>query len=193
MGKKLLILCLSTPIGHSILIPDFLDTAPGDIPLLQDYSRSGGDTPASEFHTLRRNVIISTIREVLQEEINSHTAYAAIMGSSYDFTLPEISNDDWTNSINDISVLSFIQGLPIGMNRYYNNYALGGSRIIEASYIYANTVNAPNEKYYHRESCVDVQAYINDPIGNPTNMDNMFVNKYDAAAQGYYPCNKCKP
>ena len=111
-----------TPSGHSERIPDFLKTSPGDIPLLQDYSRAGGDTPASEFHELRRNVIINTIREVLQEEINSHTTYAALMGSSYDFTLPEISNDDWTNSINDISILSFIQGLPIGMNKYYNNY-----------------------------------------------------------------------
>ena len=180
------------PVSGHVSIPDFLTVLPGETPMLQDTYRAGGDAvPASKFHAKRREVIINTIREVLQEEINSHSDYAAIMGSSYDFTLPEITNDDWTNSINDISVLSFIQGIPIGVNRYYNNYALGGSKIIATSYLYGNTVGGV--KYYHDEACVDVQAYMNDPDTNPTNMDNMFVNRFDAAAQGYYPCNKCKP
>ncbi len=179
----------TTPAGHTARVPDFLKASPGEIPLLQDTSRSGGDAvPASKFHTKRREVIINTIKEVLQDEMNSHSDYAGIMGSSYDFSLPEITNDDWTNSINDISVLSFIQGIPIGVNMYYNNYALGGSKIIAANYLYGNTKGGVG--YYHDESCQEVQDYLN---GISTNMDNLFINRFDAASQGYFPCNKCKP
>ncbi len=178
-------------------IPDFLFANPGETPLLQDYSRASGDASASIFHQTRRNVIMTTIREVLQDEINSHTSYASLMGSTYDFRVPEISNDDWTNSINDISVMTFIQGLPIGINKYYNNYALGGAKIVNASYLYGyNSGGAA--KYYHDEDCEDVRALFALDMDDPANAAEVnkwtiFLNRVEAATQGYFPCNKCKP
>ena len=74
------------------------------------------------------------------------------------------------------------------MNKYYNNYALGGSKIIETAYLYGNTKGGVG--YYHDEDCQEVQDYLN---GITTNMDNIFINRFDAASQGYYPCNKCRP
>ncbi len=177
-------------------IPDFLFANPGEIPLLQDYSRASGDEPASIFHETRRNVIMTTIREVLQEEVNSHTAYASLMGSTYDFRLPEISNDDWTNSINDISVMAFIQGLPIGINKYYNNYALGGAKIVNASYLYGYSDGSV--KYYHDENCPIVQALLALDMDDPANQAEInkwmiFLNRVEAATEGYFPCNQCRP
>lgn len=177
-------------------IPDFLYANAGETPLLQDYSRASGDLPAGKFHETRRNVIMTTIREVLQEEINSHTSYASLMGSTYDFRLPEISNDDWTNSINDISVMAFIQGLPIGINKYYNNYALGGAKIVNASYLYG--YKDGSIKYYHDEKCADVQALLALDMDDPANQTEIakwmiFLNRQEAASEGYFPCNKCRP
>lgn len=177
-------------------IPDFLYANTGETPLLQDYSRASGDLPAGRFHETRRNVIMTTIREVLQQEINSHSSYASIMGSTYDFRIPEISNDDWTNSINDISVMTFIQGLPIGINQYYNNYALGGAKIVNASYLYGYKNGA--QMYYHDEKCPDVQALLALNMDDPANQAEInkwqiFLNRVEAASQGYFPCNKCRP
>ncbi len=164
---------------------DFLFASSGsDIPLRRDYGSK--DEDASAFHTLRREVIIKLVQDTLKQEINSHKTYAKLMGLNYDFYLPEIANDDWTNSINDISLMSFIQGVQIGTNSYYNNYALGGSRIIETEYLYGT-----KDKLYHFKSCSGVQGYLNG--AEETDVENVFVNKAQAAENGYWPCPICNP
>ena len=166
----------------SKIVPSFL-LGDGITPITQDYIR--GDTrEASEFHKTRREVIINTIKETLRQEINSHQTYAKIMGSNYDFSIPEIADEDWTNSINDISVMSFIQGMPIGTNMYYNNYALGGSRIVQTDYIYG-TIDGDG-KIYHKYDCEKVK-------GHDEVISDVFLNRVLAAEQGYWPCMKCRP
>lgn len=180
------------PDGKIDLIPDFLiaplSTDPDATPFLRDYDRAN-DLEASTFHQIRRNTIISVIQETLQEEINEHTTYASMFGSTYHFSLPEIARDDWMNSINDISVMSFIQGMPIGTNMFYDNYALSGSRIIQTEYYYGTN---NGNKYYHRDSCTMIQDFM-DGTGNAENVDNIFITREQAAEYGYYPCNLCHP
>lgn len=182
------------------LVPSFLIANTGvDLPLTQDYAR-GSNRDASAFHEKRRDVILNMIRDTLQQEINSHQTYAKIMGSNYDFSIPDIADDDWTNSINDISVMSFIQGMPIGTNSYYNNYALGGSRIVQTDYIYGTSDSGT--KLYHKSDCPYLEKYFNDiegmehsePYGTAQYIvDNVFVNRVYAAEAGYWPCLKCRP
>lgn len=182
------------------IIPGFL--VPGsstnrDVPLLQDY---GEEREASDFHKIRRKVIIELIRQTLQEEINSHETYAKIMGATYDFDLPEITDDDWTNSINDISVLSFVQGMKIGTSSYYNNYAFGGSRIVETDYLYGTT-DSTGLKLYHKSSCELIKGFFeteDDISEEPLNsladhVDNIFLNREHAASSYYWPCLDCDP
>ena len=189
----------SNGLGYS-LVPNFLiPDSSGDsdtIPLLKDYDRltdnqNTSETTvavASKFHEIRRETIITLIRETLQQEINDHNTYASILGSTYDFALPQIANDEWTNSINDISVMSFIQGMKIGTNMYYDNYALSGSRITQTDYYYST--NETN-KYYHHSTCSKVQSYFD---GDPTSpVDNIFITREQAAGAGYFPCELCHP
>lgn len=176
--------CEANPTAKNSI--DFLRASEleGDIPLRRDYG--SGDEDASAFHTLRREVIIKLVQDTLRQEINSHKTYAKLMGLNYDFSLPEIANDEWTNSINDISLMSFIQGVKIGTNSYYNNYALGGSRIIETEYLYGTS-----DKLYHFKSCPRVEPFLNGSTS--TDVDNIFVNKIQAAEMGYWPCPICNP
>lgn len=169
-------------------IPSYLIAPSGEgygIPLRQDYEKNGLKE-ASEFHKKRREVIIKLVQDVLQQEINEHQTYARTKGSTYNFMLPEIADEDWTNSINDISVMSFIQGMPIGVKSYYNNYALGGSRIVETDYIYATP-----DKYYHSVRCKRVRNFLNDNTNQ--DVENIYVNRVEAARAGYYPCSECHP
>ncbi len=180
-----------TPDSTIDLIPDFLipPVNSGDtIPFLRDYDRAN-DLEASDFHRIRRETIVNLIQETLQEEINEHTTYASMFGSTYKFSLPEIARDDWMNSINDISVMSFIQGMPIGTNMFYDNYALSGSRIIQTEYYYGTN---NGNKYYHRDTCTMIKDFI-DGTGNAENVDNIFITREQAAEYGYYPCNLCHP
>lgn len=169
----------------SFLYPDS-KSDPNAVPLTLDYG--SGDRDASEFHQIRRNVIIELIQDALREEMNEHTTYASIYGVQYNFALPDITDDDWRNSINDISVMSFIQGMPIGVQQFYNNYALSGSRIIQTEYIYGTT-----DKYYHETWCPEIADFFDPDTTDTSDVDNVFITRVQAAQSGYYPCKVCRP
>lgn len=154
----------------------------------QDYEydeNSDVKVQASDFHKKRRDVIINLITSVLREEINEHNTYADLIGVTYNFNIPDIDKDQWNNTINDISVLAFFQGMPIGYNSYYNNYSLGGARIVEAHYIYATS-----DGLYHKHDCpkiLDEHGEIDD-----NKYDRIFINAQDAIAEEYHACEECR-
>ena len=117
-----------------------------------------------------------------------HNSYAELMGVTYNFTVPDISKAEWVSAIDDISVLSFIQGIPVGVNQYYNNYALGGSRITRGSYIYGGTDNC-----YHKESCAKVRTDDGKEL-DYNKIKDIYFNKKEAAFSGDYNwCTICEP
>lgn len=181
-------------------LPDFLKSSNANVSMLQDYddkhSDDGSNTPldysddVSEFNIKRRSVIISTIVKVLNEKINNHNRYADMMGVTYDFYLPEIDDAEWINAVDDVSIMAFMQGLPTSTDTYYNSYALGASRIVEATYIYGTS-----DKKYHTSRCPLLNGQF-DADGFPKDggsIKEMFLNKIDAAKEGYNPCLVCKP
>ena len=181
-------------------LPDFLKSSNANVSMLQDYddkhSDDGTNTPldysddVSEFNIKRRSVIINTIVEVLNDKINNHNRYADMMGVTYDFYLPEIDDAEWINAVDDVSIMAFMQGMPTSTDTYYNSYALGASRIVEATYIYGT-----GDKKYHTSRCQLLNGQF-DADGFPKDgglVKEMFLNKIDAAKGGYNPCMVCKP
>ncbi len=109
----------------------------------KDYEYNEDGTVAKEpstFHKNRRQAIINTIISVMREEFNEHNYYAKNIGITYDFNIPDIDRDEWNNTIDDVSVLAFIQGMPMGTDTYYNNYSLGGARIVRRTNIITELV-----------------------------------------------------
>ncbi|MNW24136.1 hypothetical protein D3C74_08470 [compost metagenome] len=125
------------------------------------------------FEAVRRQTIIDTVQRNLEQTINTYNQHASRVGISYRFMLPVISQEEWNNTINDVGVLSFIQGVPVGMN-YYNSYALGGSRVIKSPVIYG--YEQDGQKVYYRES---------DHFGGE--ILEKFGSEREAAQAGYYP------
>lgn len=180
--------------GHKSISKDLLPSS-STTNFLQDYKRDkNGNYTVGDFHKKRREVIIKIISDCLKEEINvDHNRFAGITGSTYEFYLPEITDDDWINSINDISIMAFVQGIPVGTlnGMFYNNYALGGSQIVNREYLYGNDVYSEYSKknihLYHRENC----KLIKDAAGNPEKYDQIFLTEDDAVRAGYLPCQLC--
>ncbi|MDQ0087768.1 hypothetical protein J2T12_001174 [Paenibacillus anaericanus] len=141
------------------------------IPLLQD---------SETFQQVRRSVIVRSIEDDLADYINRHNEYAAKLGVTYTFTLPVISQEEWNNTLNDVGVLIFLQGIPVG-DRYYNNYALGGGRLIKRYPVIGGNDESTGIKYFYREDC-----------SAPYKMEEVFVSERDAAAKGYFeaPCKR---
>lgn len=126
-----------------------------------------------EFESVRRETIVSTLQENLQYYINEHNTYTRSLGVNYTFVLPTISQEDWNNSINDISIFGFIQGIPLGRGHTYNNYAFAGSRLMKNTNILGSVVDG--KKVYYREDC----GY-NYPV------EEVFYSGKQAASKGYY-------
>ncbi|MBQ4900429.1 hypothetical protein KB559_16455 [Paenibacillus sp. Marseille-P2973] len=136
------------------------------IPLLND---------TANFDTVRRSTIVRSMQEDFAYFINAYNEYATRYGISYTFKLPEISQEEWTNTISDIGIMAFIQGMPVG-HQTYNNYAFGGGRLVKKTNIIGAIDPQTGIKYYYKARC----SFPYDPEEN-------FDNAKDAAAAGYFP------
>ncbi|GAB6930175.1 hypothetical protein JCM10914A_41580 [Paenibacillus sp. JCM 10914] len=124
------------------------------------------------FEQMRRITIVNQIQEHLTYYIQRHNQGALRNGISYNFMLPYIAQEEWLNTIDDIGLLAFIQGLPIG-DQYYNNYALGGGRLVKNP-VYYGSMDHRGIRYYYREVCSFGDAIL-----------EVFPSAKQAAAAGY--------
>ncbi|CAM3967842.1 hypothetical protein [Saccharibacillus endophyticus] len=136
------------------------------IPLLRD---------GAAFETIRRQTIINAIQNDLAYVINRHNQYATRYGIDYLFTLPQISQEEWDNGIDDIGIVAFIQGIPVG-DQQYNNYSFGGGMLKKKKVIYGSVDPSTGIRYYSR-----------DPARLPAKVEERFENEKDAARSGYFP------
>jgi hypothetical protein len=129
------------------------------------------------FENVRRSTIVQTLQRELEHQINRHNTYVSRYGITYTFTLPLISEEDWQNTIDDVGIIAFLQGIPLGPY-HYNNFAFGASRLVKKHVYHGTTLNG--RKYYFRSDC---------PVPYP--VQETFSSRKDAALAGYSPlkCN----
>lgn len=128
---------------------------------------------SNTFEEIRRITIVNSIQDDLAYFIKRHNTLAMRNGISYRFSLPLIAQEEWNNTINDIGLMAFVQGIPIG-DRFYNNYSLGGGRLIKTP-VYSGGVEAgTGNKYYYRDTC-----------SFPYEVHEVFNSRREAAASGY--------
>ncbi len=126
------------------------------------------------FEQVRRSTIVHSIQEDLGRLINLHNEKAAHNGISYTFTLPLISQEEWYNTVDDVGLMAFIQGIPVG-DRYYNNYGFGGGRVVRKQAMIGGVEPDTGMKYFYRDSC---------PA--PFKATERFTDEKSAAFAGYF-------
>ena len=62
------------------------------------------------FDAVRRTTIVNVLQEHIAYYINEHNVYHKYLPTTYKFTMPLIDKEDWYNTVDDISILSFFQG-----------------------------------------------------------------------------------
>ena len=80
------------------------------------------EAESSTFNEHRMDVIISSIESNLMNIISNFNIHQN--NSGYDFALPVMTEEDWYKITNNITVATFMQGMPIGNFKYYSNYAI---------------------------------------------------------------------
>jgi len=136
------------------------------------------------FEQVRRTSIVDALQKDLEYTINNHTQYNSQNGVMYTFTLPLVGQEEWLNTVNDVGVLAFVQGIPLGTG-YYNNFAFGGGRIKPTEQIYA--VGQGANKYYFRSRCMNTLGY------SFSDVIESFQSQKDAANKGYKPKDCINP
>lgn len=98
----------------------------------------------SDFYLHRTEVIKNAVESNLMVAIDN---FNKVSSSSTQFAMPKLSDTDWKNLTNGISMITFLQGLSIG-GRVYNGYSIVSNDInddfVGDNYIYI----VAGEKYY---------------------------------------------
>lgn len=100
----------------------------------------------------KKDVIINT----LEKNLAQAQAQAQEMNPNYEYRLPQLTYDEWEQALSNISIIAYMQGMPIGL-KYYNNYTIATSTLnkeyVDPDELYfAGT----DDQYYHQRNCEQV-------------------------------------
>lgn len=105
----------------------------------------------SNFNQMRKAVIRYTIETNLRTAIASFTEYS---NESTDFAMPKISETDWELIENNVSTISFLQGIKI-KSKIYNGYAVVPN-LLTKEFVDENAIYIETGKQYHKASDKDL-------------------------------------
>ena len=108
------------------------------------------EAPNSNFNAERLATIRKSIEKNLSIAIANYNGYST---STNEFLMPVLKEEEWTKIINNISVISFLQGLPIG-GKVYNGYAIvensKSQEVVAEDSIYLAIESGTGSGYYHK-------------------------------------------
>ena len=104
------------------------------------------EEPTSDFNQHRLAVIRYVIERNLSIALANYNNYGS---GSYEFSMPKLAEEDWERILNNVSLISFLQGLSIG-GKVYNGYSVinnnKNEEVVTEDSIYITT----NDGYFHR-------------------------------------------
>lgn len=110
---------------------------------------NGNNNPEEEYSPIAIHK-----KEVMKNHIitNLNLSISNYSMGTYNFKLPVLTDTDWEQVFGNISLISFFQGMPIGL-KYYNNYAIATSttnrEYVDPGEIYFSG----NDQNYHKAFC----------------------------------------
>ena len=115
------------------------------------------EVKTSDFCEHKNLIIRKSIESNLNSAINNYTKQSEGLGTTYDFKMPILSPLEWDKVLSNVSIITFMQGLPVGM-KTYNNYMIvsstGNRQFVDAESLYFVTKKGEEEgTYYHRINC----------------------------------------
>lgn len=112
------------------------------------------EEPNSNFNQHRLAVIRYSIKKNLTAAIANYNNYS---NSTNNFQMPKLKEDEWDKILNNISIISFLQGLNIG-GKVYNGYSIvtntKNKEVVSEDSIYIVT----DDNYYHKPTETDLES-----------------------------------
>lgn len=114
-------------------------------------SNNNPDNYSSAFNEHRRQVIKDSITTNLQATLANYK------GNIDEFQMPELDETEWDKIINNVSLISFMQGLPL-KNKYYRGYSVV-TNTQSREFVNPNEIYIINRNKYHKITCKDSQNW----------------------------------
>lgn len=112
------------------------------------------EEPDSNFNQHRLQVIRYSIEKNLSIAIANYNGYST--QTSTNFQMPKLKEDEWEKILNNVSIISFLQGLNIG-GKVYNGYSIitntKNEEVVSEDSIYITT---KNDGQYHKATDSDL-------------------------------------
>lgn len=151
-----------------------------------DITRTSIEDPNSNFNQHRLAVIRYSIEKNLSIAIANYNKFS---GVDANFQMPKLKEDEWEKIMNNVSIISFLQGLNIG-GKIYNGYSIitnnKNQEVVNEDSIYMVT----NDGQYHRandndlvnnneivEGALNIDFERKSTVDETTGITNYFVPK----------------
>lgn len=120
--------------------------APNQNSPLYIYSNNDPDDYSSLFNVHRRDIIQKSIKSNIESTLFHYR------GTEFEFKMPELDETEWDKIINNVNLISFMQGIPL-RNKYYMGYSVvtntQSKEFVDPDEIYLLT-NEIGEEQYHK-------------------------------------------
>lgn len=146
---------------------------------------------SSIFNSHRMAVIRKSIETNLTTAIANYNIQS---GSNFEFSMPVINEEDWGKILNNVSVISFMQGIPIGQ-KYFNNYSVitntKNEEVINEQSVYV-LIEQGNSLEYHQPGCKELIDKVKggaNIVGAYTSLSfqRQTVKKTESTFEYFYP------
>lgn len=144
------------------------------------------NNPLLEGSTFNENRV-SVIRKSIQTNLAAAIANYNQGGSNtYQFVLPVFSEEDWDKLVNNISVATFMQGVPIG-TKYFNNYCIitndKNEEVVTEDSLYVITEDGE----VHLPTCQDIIGATVVGVYSNVSFERQSIHISDTYEVHYYP------
>ena len=139
-------------VTESIRFTEWVNKNLGNIEnYLKISEENNPDNYSSAFNEHRRQVIKNSITTNLQATLANYK------GNIDEFQMPELDETEWDKIINNVSLISFMQGLPL-KNKYYRGYSVV-TNTQSREFVNPNEIYIINRNKYHKITCKDSQNW----------------------------------
>ena len=150
-----------------------------------DYREADGtaiEEPDSNFNQHRMAVIRYVIESNLSVALANYNSYSGNI--EYNFQMPKLAEEDWDNILNNVSVISFLQGLNIG-GKMYNGYSVVNNNVNEEVVTENSIYITTTDGYFHKITSTELPTMTNLERG-VLNIDFTKKNYYEADGTLHY-------
>ena len=152
---------------------EYLSENTGDANIFDVSASNDPMLAESTFNNHRLAIIRKSIETNLNTVISNYRSTTL-----YDYAMPVMSDDDWYKILNNVSMVTFMQGMSIGF-RYYNNYAIitnnVNKEVVKPENIYIIVKDNTGNREYHQPGCKEL-------LENLSNGSAEIVGAYSTAS-----------